>query len=154
MQPMEMPRPGPGHAALAKLAGEWTGQEKVHPSPWDPVGGTAIGKVSNRVVLDGFAMVQEYQQSRDGQVTFSGHGVFWIDPEKSVLTLHWWDTMGGTLSVFTGAWTGDELAMTTVGPMGHLRCRFKVQAATYQFRMEASPDGKQWFPSLEGSYRK
>lgn len=154
MEPMEMPRPGAAHAQLAKLVGEWTGDEKLHPSPWDPQGGTAVGKVSNRLALDGFALVQDYQQLRGGQVTFAGHGVFWFDPEKSITTLHWWDTMGGALNVFTGRFTGDELVMDTVGPMGHLRCRFSVRGVTYQFTMEVSPDGKQWFPSMEGSYRK
>jgi hypothetical protein len=154
MQPTEMPKPGPAHVQLNKLAGEWTGEEKLHPSPWDPAGGSAIGKVSNRVALDGFALVQHYEQRRDGQVTFAGHGVFWFDPEKSTTTLHWWDTMGGTVNVFTGGWTGDELAMTAVGPMGHMRCRFAVKGATYRFVMEVSPDGKQWLPSMEGTYRR
>lgn len=44
--------------------------------------------------------------------------------------------------------------LASVGPAGHMRCRFAVRGATYQLRMEVSPDGKQWFPSMAGSYRK
>ncbi|MSR46257.1 MAG: DUF1579 domain-containing protein [Planctomycetes bacterium] len=129
-------------------------RRKAHPSPFLPEGGSAIGKVSNRLSLDGFLLIQQYEQRRGGVVAFAGHGVFWFDPEKSITTLHWWDTMGGTLAVFTGKWAGDELVMDTVGPMGHMRCRFAVRAATYTFKMEVSPDRNQWFPSMDGSCRK
>lgn len=73
---MEMPRPTEAHRRLHALAGDWTGTEKMHPSPWDPQGGTAEGRVQNRVALDGFAIVQQYEQRRGGQISFSGHGVF------------------------------------------------------------------------------
>jgi len=154
MQPMEMPKPGPEHQKLAKLAGEWTGDEKIHPAPWDPKGGTAVGKMSNRVVLDGFAVVQDYEQRRGGAVNFRGHGVFSIDPANGKPTLDWWDSMGGTLAHFTGDWQGDELVLDTITPMGHMRCRFAVRGSSYTFKMEASPDGKKFIPSMEGSYRK
>lgn len=154
MPPMEMPKPGAAHQQLAKLAGEWSGDEKLHPSPWDPKGGAAIGKVSNRLALDGFVLVQDYEQRRDGAVNFRGHGVFSIDPAGGAVRLHWWDTMGGTPSGFTGGWQGDELVLACAGPQGNFRCRFAVRGAEYTFAMEVSPDGKQWFPSMEGSYRR
>jgi hypothetical protein len=151
---MEMPKPGPAHQKLAKLAGEWSGDEKLHPSPWDPKGGAAVGKCSNKVVLDGFAVVQDYEQQRGGVVAFRGHGVFSIDAEKNQPSLHWFDSMGGQVALFHGDWKGDELVMDTVTPMGNLRCTFAVRANTYTFKMEASPDGKKWIPTMEGSYRK
>ena len=78
---MEMPRPGDAHKKLAALVGDWTGDETLHPSPWDPAGGAAQAQVTNRWVADGFAVVQEYEQRRNGKVTFRGHGVFWFDPD-------------------------------------------------------------------------
>jgi len=88
---MDMPKPGDAHKKLSALIGEWSGTEKLHPSPWDPAGGTAEARVINRWVADGFAVVQEYEQSRNGQVTFRGHGVFWFDPQRDEYVMHWWD---------------------------------------------------------------
>lgn len=150
---MEMPKPGPAHQQLAKLAGHWTGSETLHPSPWDPQGGPATGKVTNRVALDGFAVVQDYEQVRGGAVSFRGHGVFFVDGEGKP-ALHWWDTMGGCFSAFTGQWQGDTLVMTSSSPMGWFRCRFGIAGARYTFAMDASQDGKQWMETMNGSYSK
>ena len=151
---MEMPKPGPAHQQLAKLAGHWTGSEKMHPSPWDPQGGMATGKVTNRVALDGFNVIQDYEQVRDGAVTFRGHGVFSVDAESGQSTLHWWDSMGCTASLFTGSWKGDTLVMTSKSPMGWSRCSFALAGSRYTFAMEMSQDGKQWAPAMDGSYTK
>ena len=42
---MDMPKLGPAQQQLAKLAGNWSGEEKLSPSQWDPKGGTAMGRV-------------------------------------------------------------------------------------------------------------
>lgn len=154
MSSMEMPKPGPAHQQLAKLAGEWTGDEKIHPAPWDPKGGSAVGKCSNKVLLDGFVVVQDYEQRRGGAVNFRGHGVFFFDSEKKKPCLHWFDSMGGVAAMFTGDWKGDDLVMESRTPMGNHRCTFTVRGNSYTFKMEVSPDGKQWLPAMEGSYKK
>ena len=41
---MEMPTPGAAHFKLERLVGLWMGEERVHPSPWDPKGGDAVGR--------------------------------------------------------------------------------------------------------------
>ena len=51
---MEMPKPTDVHKKLERLAGKWKGEEKMYPSPWDPNGGIAVGRVNNRPALDGF----------------------------------------------------------------------------------------------------
>lgn len=77
---MEMPSPQEAHARLGILAGEWTGEEHMHPSPWDPKGGTALGRVHNRAALDGFAVVQDYEQERNGNLLITcSHSCPW-DP--------------------------------------------------------------------------
>ena len=53
---MDMPKPSPGHSKLAKLAGSWVGEETMHPSPWDPKGGTARGRSKSQLGLSGFAL--------------------------------------------------------------------------------------------------
>lgn len=65
---MVMPRPSSEHKALDMLVGDWLGEEKIYPSPFDPVGGMATGRTHNQLALDGFAIVQDYEQERNGAV--------------------------------------------------------------------------------------
>jgi hypothetical protein len=153
---MEMPRPGDQHKRLAALVGEWTGKETLHPSPWDPAGGGAQAQVTNRWVADGFALVQEYEQRRNGKVTFRGHGVFWFDPARDEYVMHWWDSMGGTAGEYRGRFEGDVLALRCPMPQGgHSRTSWTMAGDEgHTFLMEVSPDGESWQPAMEGRYRK
>lgn len=152
---MDMPRPTDAHRRLVRLAGVWTGEEKMAPSPWDPQGGTAIGRVENRVVLDGFAVVQDYTQKRGGQVTFQGHGVFRWDAGEGCYVLHWWDTMGTPPNVFRGQFEGDTLSMTCQDAQGHFRVTWDfAETGRHSFRMDVSQDGAEWKTSMEGTYAR
>ena len=73
---MEMPKPTEAHHKLSALAGRWIGKEVMPPCPWDPKGGTAIGRCDNRVSVEGFVVLHDYEQERNGAVSFRGHGVF------------------------------------------------------------------------------
>ncbi|MEK6677728.1 MAG: DUF1579 family protein, partial [Planctomycetota bacterium] len=66
---MNMPQITEAHRKLEKLVGTWLGQEKMSPSPWDPQGGPATGKVQNRLALNGFFIVQDYEQQRNGSAS-------------------------------------------------------------------------------------
>ena len=81
---MNMPNPSPGHLLLEKLAGSWVGEEIMHPSQWDPKGGVAIGRNNHKLSLGGFALLADYEQERDGAITFTGHGVYTYDPKEGV----------------------------------------------------------------------
>ena len=153
---MEMPKPGDAHKKLAALVGEWTGDETLHPSPWDPSGGGARAQVTNRWIADGFAVLQEYEQSRDGQVTFRGHGVFWFDPRTEEYVMHWWDSMGGTAGEYRGRFDGDRLVLGAAMPQGgHSRTSWLLTGPdAHDFLMEVSPDGEAWMPAMEGQYQR
>jgi hypothetical protein len=153
---MDMPRPGDQHKKLAALVGEWTGDETLHPSPWDPAGGGAQAQVTNRWVADGFALVQEYEQRRNGKVTFRGHGVFWFDPARDEYVMHWWDSTGATAGEYRGRFEGDVLALSCPMPQGgHSRTSWTMAGDEgHTFLMEVSPDGESWQPAMEGRYRK
>jgi hypothetical protein len=153
---MEMPKPGDAHKKLAALVGEWAGDETLHPSPWDPAGGGAQALVTNRWVADGFAVVQDYEQRRNGRVTFRGHGVFWFDPTSAEYVMHWWDSIGGTAGEFRGRFYGDVLTLSAPMPQGgHSRTSWTLTGPdTHTFLMEVSPDGQVWQPAMEGRYRK
>lgn len=153
---MDMPKPGDPHKKLSALVGEWTGDEKLHPSPWDPSGGGARAQVTNRWIADGFAVLQEYEQSRDGQVTFRGHGVFWFDPRTEEYVMHWWDSMGGTAGEYRGRFDGDRLVLGAAMPQGgHSRTSWLLTGPdAHDFLMEVSPDGEVWMPAMEGQYQR
>lgn len=151
---MEMPKPGPRHRALERLAGTWTGDETISPSPWDPAGGPAVARVKNVIAIDGFALVQDYEQERAGSVTYRGHGVLRFDAASGQYVFHWFDSMGMPPSEFRGTFDGDTLALASQGPMGHARASWKVAADRYDYAMEVSPDGATWHPFLAGTYRR
>ena len=128
----------------------------MHPAPWDPVGGPATAHIVNRAILDGFAVVQEYQQHRNGVPTLSGHGVYWYDESKQQYVLTWWDSMGGTGSEFRGGFDGDVLDVQSPMPQGgYCRATFDLSTpGAYAFEMMISNDGQTWQPSMDGRYRR
>lgn len=150
---MTMPQLTPAHRALERLIGHWQGEERIHPSPWAPQGALAQGTVFNRSSLDGFAVVQDYAQTRDGQVNYRGHGVFRWDQERSEYVLHWFDSSGQAPAEFRGPFLDGVLTLGATSLQGHTRAIFDFRAADrYLYRMDVSPDGAQWHPFLEGTY--
>jgi len=152
---MEMPKPTEAHRKLSALAGRWTGKEIIPPCPWDPAGGTAVGRCDNRVSVDGFILVHDYEQQRNGAVNFRGHGVFAYDAEAKQYVLTWWDSMGVAPNVFKGDFNGNRLSMTCVDGQGHSRTTWEFRKPDeYFFRMEMSQDGQQWMTLMEGDYTR
>lgn len=150
---MDMPRPTDAHRRLERLVGSWQGEERLFPSPWDPQGGPAVGRVENRLALDGFAVVQDYEQERHGAVTFRGHGIFRWDAGRSLYIFHWFDSMGQAPSEFHGAFDGDVLTLVSPMPQGHSRAVFDLShEGRYHYRMDISPDAEHWHPFMEGDY--
>lgn len=152
---MEMPKPTDAHKKLQKLIGAWSGEEKLFPSPWDPIGGMATGRVQNRAALDGFAVIQDYSQERGGLTTYLGHGVFGWDAQGQSYTFHWFDSMGMPPNLYRGNFQGAVLSMTHKGPQGHSRAIFDFsKEGKYYFKMEMSQDGNKWMTFMEGNYTK
>jgi hypothetical protein len=153
---MEMPKPGEAHKKLEGFVGTWSGSETMYPSPWSPTGGTAKANVVNRSILDGFAVVQEYEQRAGKTVTFRGHGVFWFDEKKGEYVMTWWDSANGSASEFRGSFEGDVLTMSSPSPDGgSARVVWDIsKPGRYGFAMQSSQDGQTWQPSMDGSYKR
>jgi hypothetical protein len=115
----------------------------------------AVGRNRNRVALGGFALVSDYEQERDGVVTFTGHGVYTYSPAVDRFTLHWFDSMGSPTEVFTGGFDGDVLTLAHGGPGPHARMTYDFSApGIMEGMMELSPDGVEWKVLFEAVYRR
>ena len=152
---MEMPQLTAGHRQLERLVGTWQGRETMYPSQWDPQGGTAEGVSRVRTALGGFAAIVDYEQSRYGQVVFSGHGVYTFDSEAGDIVLHWFDCMGSPPEVFRGRFDGDRLTVTSRNPMGFARLVYDhSEKGVLRSSMQMSPDGESWSTLFDGLYRR
>ena len=153
---MEMPKPTAEHRRLQILAGDWAGEEKLMPSPWGP-GGSAMGRSQCRLDLDGFYVIQDYAQEKDGRTIFSGHGIFGYDTVSKDYCWFWIDSMGTMPAAPSrGQWEGDTLTFHSKSPQGQGRYVFRFEGErAYHFRIENSFDGGKTFVTLmEGAYKK
>jgi hypothetical protein len=144
-----MPRPGDEHTKLHRLAGDWEGEEQ---------GGTAIGRSTIRIAVDGFFLVQDYVEEKDGRTVFRGHGIFGWDAKDRVYTWYWVDSMGQVPAAPSrGRWEGDTLTFESSSPPnGRGRYTYRFEGpSTYHFKLESSFDGGSTYLTLmEGTYRK
>jgi hypothetical protein len=152
---MEMPKPTAAHRKLECFVGSWSGEERLFPSPWDPKGGNAVGRVVNRLALDGFVVVQDYEQERGGAVTFRGHGVFRWDSGDQCYVLHWFDSMGMPPNEFRGQFDAEVLTLYSKSAQGDSRAVFDFgEPGKYLFRLEVSRDRNHWVTFTEGRYTR
>lgn len=150
-----MPRATAAHERLHVLAGTWVGDELLHPSPWDPQGGSARGRIEARVALGGFCLVSDYEARRGGEITMRGHGVYGYDASADEYTMHWFDDAGGGIVVpARGRWHDGELTLAHVGAHGHSRYIYRPQGERYAFSIDNSSDGRVWRPFLEAVYER
>ena len=153
---MQMPTPTEHHRKLHRLAGQWIGDETLEPSPWGP-GGTAVGRITGQVALDGMFVTSDYVEEKDGQVAFRGHSVFGWDPSSETVTWYWFDSMGSyPSSPAHGTWDGDTLVLRSTSPGAEGRYTYRFEGNDrYAFQIENSRDGgKTWVKFMEGVYRR
>ena len=153
---MQQPTPAGEQERLALLAGDWEGDERIHPTPFDPEGGPAQGTWRARMGLGGLCLIADYEQRRGGAVNFEGHGVYSWDSRIRCYTLHWFDSVGvanGEPSF--GTWDGDCLTLShESAATGASRQVYEVSGESFRFRLETSSDGMEWLTFLEGEYRR
>src|SRR5262245_42008761 len=152
---MEMPKPTEAHDVFHKMAGSWTGEETMYPSPWDPAGGKSVARTNSRVGVDGFALIGDYEQERGGHVTFRGHSVVTFDKNAGEYAMYWVDSMGMPGETFRRRLDGDTLTLVSHNPMGHAKLSYDMAVPDrLGCRMETSQDGIIWQPMFDSTYKK
>jgi len=153
---MQMSPPDEHHKKLQALAGQWKGDEIMHPSPWNPESARATSKANAKMGLGGFFLIMEYEQFRNGQSSYSGHGVFGWDQAQGKYTMHWFDVMGmdpGAPAL--GTWEGNKLQFVKAHPMGHGRYTYEFKPdGSYTFRLENSQDGNNWMAFIDATFQR
>jgi hypothetical protein len=149
------PTPLPEHQKLAVFAGEWAGEEMVFPSRW-VAGGPATSHVTARMDLNGFYLIQNTKQTRDGKESFATHALFTYDREDRLYKLFWHDSLGYfPPSPASGSWGGKVLTLVRGSLRGNARHVYEiVDDNTYQMKIQFSPDAEGWADVLTGVYRR
>jgi Protein of unknown function (DUF1579) len=150
------PPPLEEHRKLAVFAGEWNGDETVFPSRWN-AGGPATSHVVASVALNGFYLIQDALQTRDGKESFATHGVFTYDREDRLYKLFWHDSLGYyPPSPASGGWTGGKILILVRGSLrGNARHVYEiVDHNSYTMKIQFSPDAEGWADVLTGVYKR
>ena len=149
------PMPLAEHRKLAVFAGEWAGEEMVNPSRWTE-GGAATSRVVARIDLNGFYLIQDARQSREGKEIFATHAVFTYDREDRLYKLFWHDSLGYFApSPASGSWSGNSLVLVRGSLRGNARHVYEViDDNSYTMKIQYSPDAEGWSDVLTGIYRR
>ncbi|MGY4628674.1 DUF1579 domain-containing protein [Bradyrhizobium sp. USDA 4486] len=143
------------HARLAAFAGEWDGEETVFPSRWTE-GGRATSRTVARMDLNGFYLIQDSVQMRDGKQVFATHGIFTYDRDDRTYKLFWYDSLGYTPpSPASGGWVGKTLTLVRGSLRGNARHVYEIiDDNSYSLKIQFSPDAEGWADVLTGVYRR
>ena len=151
----DLPQPGPAHERLLHFVGRWSGTEHMAPTQWGP-GGTATGRTLCRRALDGLALIQEYEQEKDGQIVFRGHGVMLVEADTQNVLWWWFDSFGFPPGdPARGRWDGDVLLFEKATPMGDARYRYEFAGDRYRFTIENRfPGQADYAEFMHGDYSR
>jgi len=152
---LNAPTPTDEHRRLAAFAGEWRGEETVFASRWVE-GGEAESRVSARMDLNGFYLIQDSRQTRADKESFAAHAVFTYDREDRLYKLFWHDSLGYFApSPASGSWSGNSLVLVRGSLRGNARHIYEViDGNSYTMKIQYSPDAEGWSDVLTGIYRR
>jgi hypothetical protein len=142
-----------GIARLGFLATELVGTELVAPSPWTAAG-PATATVSGEVGLADTAVIQRYEQRRDGAVSFSALNVFLVDVETGDTLLYAFDAVGFAPDPpARGNWDGDRLILERATERGFSRTTYELTFDGYRYVKEFRlPEQQLWEMVVSGTF--
>jgi hypothetical protein len=151
---MELPRPGDQHRLLHRFSGTWEGSEETFGAPGAPPA-VSTGRTAFRVGMDGLNVIGDYEQIREGRVSYRGLSVFGVDGGTGEAVWFWFDSMGFVPQPSRGRWSGDRLVLQATYPQGVGRYTYELTSPDrYRFVLETSRDGGEFRTQMRGEYRK
>src|SRR5690242_3124645 len=115
-QKWEVPKPGPEIGKLKDLVGSFSVEEPHPAGAMGPAGG-GKGVCHTTMGPGGFTMIIDYTATTGVMKGMKGHGLLGWDAEAKTYKRIWTDSNGPTMEQCMGFWGGDQLVLTSAGPM-------------------------------------
>jgi Protein of unknown function (DUF1579) len=153
---MPMPKPAPELSKLDYLAGNWTTEADLKPSPMGP--GGKMTSTDQVQWMEGKFFLVMHTKFTGAMGDGMSLAVMGYDPDKKVYTYNEYNSMGqanhseGTVAGDTWTWTSDE---NMGGQTFKGRYTMKAMSPTaYTFKYEMSQDGTNWTNVMDGKSTK
>jgi hypothetical protein len=153
---MEMPKPGPEHKKLDVLAGSWTLDGDMKPSPMGP--GGKMTEIEKCDWMDGGFFLVCHTDFKSSMGDGAGLSILGYSADDKAYTYREYNSWGesmeskGSVDNDTWTWTNDE---KMGGTMMKGRFTMKLLSPTsYTFTYEMSQDGTKWSTVMDGKATK
>jgi hypothetical protein len=149
---MEMPKPGPEHKKLDVLAGSWTLDGDMKPSPMGP--GGKMTEIEKCDWMDGGFFLVCHTDFKSSMGDGAGLSILGYSADDKAYTYREYNSWGesmeskGSVDNDTWTWTNDEKMGGTV-----MKGRFTMKllsTTSYTFTYEMSQDGTKWNTVMDG----
>ncbi len=153
---MEMPKPGPEHKKLDVLAGSWTLDGDMKPSPMGP--GGKMTEIEKCDWMDGGFFLVCHTDFKSSMGDGAGLSILGYSTDDKAYTYREYNSWGesmeskGSVDNDTWTWTNDEKMGGTI-----MKGRFTMKLlspTSYTFTYEMSQDGTKWSTVMDGKATK
>jgi hypothetical protein len=107
-----IPKPGPEHKMLAKLAGKWNASVKSWFGTSEP--SESKGVLNRNVIMNGLYVQERFKGDFLG-MPFRGEGYMGYDTNKKKYVMAWIDNFGTGISLNYGSFNTDTKTLTFMG---------------------------------------
>jgi len=153
---MEVPKPGPEHKKLDVLAGSWTLDGDMKPSPMGP--GGKMTETEKCDWMDGGFFLVCHTDFKSSMGDGAGLSILGYSADDKAFTYREYNSWGesmeskGSVDNDTWTWTNDEKMGGTI-----MKGRFTMKLlspTSYTFTFEMSQDGTKWTTVMDGKATK
>ena len=153
---METPKPGPEHKKLDVLAGSWTLDGDMKPSPMGP--GGKMTEIEKCDWMDGGFFLVCHTDFKSSMGDGAGLSILGYSADDKAYTYREYNSWGesmeskGSVDNDTWTWTNDEKMGGTI-----MKGRFTMKLLSptaYTFTFEMSQDGTKWTTVMDGKATK
>jgi hypothetical protein len=147
----DQPKPGPEHKKLEIWVGEWTYEGTGEATPFNPTAAKFRGKISSRMVLDGFFVMGQAEDIGDDGYIFRNIWIMGYDPEKKAYLGRTFENNGtftsDTFEVIGNTWKATGTRTTPEGEVYKTRMVQTISAdgkSHTELSEYSADEGKTW----------